>query len=105
MQVDARRQWIDRRRMVAVADLDQAQLRIVGLLSHEFSIHREELGPGKTRGKRCDFRRGRDDIFRRWGWWLVGASAFCHKLRILSDVCCPYRVKLPQDKGKAVEFG
>ena len=66
LQVDPRCQRVDRRRMGAVADLDQAQLRVVGLLAHEFGIHREELGAGETLCKRRHVRRRRDDIFRRW---------------------------------------
>ena len=65
LQINPRRQRINRRRKGADADLDQAQLRKIGQLSHEFGIHSEELGAGKTRGKRRDFRRGRDDIRSR----------------------------------------
>jgi len=50
-QVDARRLGIDRGRFLVVGDLDQAQVRPIGVLAHKFRIDRDEIGPGEPGAK------------------------------------------------------
>ena len=52
-QVEQRRQvdplglGIDRRRLLAVRDLDQAQIGPIGVLAHELGVDRDEVGSGE----------------------------------------------------------
>ena len=46
-EVDPLRLGIDRRRLLAIGDLDQAQLRPIGVLAHELGVDRDEVRPGE----------------------------------------------------------
>ena len=47
-KVDPLGLWIDRGGLVPARDLEQAQVRPVGVLAHEFGIDRDEIGAGET---------------------------------------------------------
>ena len=48
-QLDVRRQRVDGGGSRSVANLDQAKLRVIGLLAHEFRVDGEELCTGQLR--------------------------------------------------------
>ena len=57
LEIDARRQRINRGSFLPVRDLHKAELRPIGVLAHEFGINRDEIAPrqpsaelGKGRG-------------------------------------------------------
>ena len=84
-QFDVRRQRVDGGGGRSVANLDQAKLRVVGLLAHEFRIDCEELGAMQLRDKRFELGSGGDHVL---AWCGVGgrgaAAASCHEISILS---------------------
>ena len=46
-EVDPLRLGVDRRRLLAVGDLEQAQVRPIGVLAHELGVDRDEVRPGE----------------------------------------------------------